>query len=156
IGCPPSSNTPDSNDVRVRVEGLLKISATVRPSSARDECGAAFSEAARCSRRPSRSASSSAPVRKCDAGIDVEPLPRSQPATCTALVVSRVRKRAGGLGRGGRAAQGGAPVFPEFASALAGWEWDVALLQEVPPWWPEPLARAAGAQARWVLTSRNL
>ena len=31
----------------------------------------------------------------------------------------------------------------------------MALLQEVPPWWPEPLARACGAQARWVLTSRN-
>jgi endonuclease/exonuclease/phosphatase family metal-dependent hydrolase len=49
----------------------------------------------------------------------------------------------------------GRSLFFEFASALAGWEWDVALLQEVPPWWPEPLARAAGAEARWVLTSRN-
>jgi len=38
---------------------------------------------------------------------------------------------------------------------LAGWEWDVALLQEVPPWWPAPLAAAAGAQERSVLTSRN-
>src|SRR4051812_16975535 len=43
----------------------------------------------------------------------------------------------------------------EFCAALAGWEWDVALLQEVPPWWPEPLALAAGAEVRWVLTSRN-
>ena len=40
----------------------------------------------------------------------------------------------------------------EFRAALAGWEWDVALLQEVPPWWP----------ALWpwphdlALTSRNL
>ena len=39
----------------------------------------------------------------------------------------------------------------EFRAALEGWEWDVALLQEVPPWWP----------ARWpwacdvALTSRN-
>ena len=38
---------------------------------------------------------------------------------------------------------------------LAGWEWDVALLQEVPPWWPPELARAAGAAHRTVLTSRN-
>jgi endonuclease/exonuclease/phosphatase family metal-dependent hydrolase len=38
---------------------------------------------------------------------------------------------------------------------LAGWEWDVALLQEVPPWWPETLAAATGAQERHVLTSRN-
>ncbi len=31
----------------------------------------------------------------------------------------------------------------------------MALLQEVPPWWPPELAAAAGAQARTVLTSRN-
>jgi endonuclease/exonuclease/phosphatase family metal-dependent hydrolase len=43
----------------------------------------------------------------------------------------------------------------EFAAALAGWAWDVALLQEVPPWWPADLARVAGAQQRTVLTSRN-
>lgn len=43
----------------------------------------------------------------------------------------------------------------EFASLIAGWEWDVALLQEVPPWWPAPLARRAGAAERHVLTSRN-
>jgi endonuclease/exonuclease/phosphatase family metal-dependent hydrolase len=46
-------------------------------------------------------------------------------------------------------------LFPEFADALAGWEWDVALLQEVPPWWPGMLARAAGASWRSVLTARN-
>jgi endonuclease/exonuclease/phosphatase family metal-dependent hydrolase len=43
----------------------------------------------------------------------------------------------------------------DFARALAGWEWDVALLQEVPPWWPAPLAAAAGGVARLRLTSRN-
>ena len=42
-----------------------------------------------------------------------------------------------------------------FAAALARWEWDVALLQEVPPWWPPQLAAAAGAQERHALTSRN-
>ena len=47
-------------------------------------------------------------------------------------------------------------LLPEFSAMLAGWEWDVALLQEVPPWWPEPLARAAGASMRMALTSRNL
>jgi endonuclease/exonuclease/phosphatase family metal-dependent hydrolase len=46
-------------------------------------------------------------------------------------------------------------LLKEFADALAGWEWDVALLQEVPPWWPPRLAEAAGAQQRTVLTSRN-
>jgi endonuclease/exonuclease/phosphatase family metal-dependent hydrolase len=42
-----------------------------------------------------------------------------------------------------------------FARRLAGWEWDVALLQEVPPWWPPALAAAAGAHERQALTSRN-
>ena len=42
-----------------------------------------------------------------------------------------------------------------FAAALASWEWDAALLQEVPPWWPAWLALAAGAQQRTALTSRN-
>jgi endonuclease/exonuclease/phosphatase family metal-dependent hydrolase len=46
-------------------------------------------------------------------------------------------------------------LLPEFAELLAGWEWDVALLQEVPPWWPVPLARAARASGRMTLTSRN-
>jgi endonuclease/exonuclease/phosphatase family metal-dependent hydrolase len=49
----------------------------------------------------------------------------------------------------------GAPLAAQFAAALAGWEWDVAMLQEVPPWWPEPLAGAAGAEVRWAPTSRN-
>jgi endonuclease/exonuclease/phosphatase family metal-dependent hydrolase len=42
-----------------------------------------------------------------------------------------------------------------FAAALASWEWDVALLQEVPPWWPPALAAAARAEQRTRLTSRN-
>jgi endonuclease/exonuclease/phosphatase family metal-dependent hydrolase len=46
-------------------------------------------------------------------------------------------------------------LFDEFARALAGWEWDVALLQEVPPWWPAQLGPRLGASARLVLTSRN-
>src|SRR3954471_24145385 len=50
----------------------------------------------------------------------------------------------------------GRSLLNEFAAALAGWSWDVALLQEVPPWWPASLAVAAEANARWVLTSRNL
>src|SRR3954466_10746468 len=49
----------------------------------------------------------------------------------------------------------GRSLLSEFAAALADWSWDVALLQEVPPWWPEPLAAATGANARWVRTSRN-
>ncbi len=43
----------------------------------------------------------------------------------------------------------------EFTAALASWEWDVALLQEVPPWWPPTLATELGAEYRLVMTSRN-
>ena len=50
----------------------------------------------------------------------------------------------------------GHDLLAEFSAALAGWEWDVALLQEVPPWWPAELARACGAQQRRALTSRNV
>jgi endonuclease/exonuclease/phosphatase family metal-dependent hydrolase len=46
-------------------------------------------------------------------------------------------------------------LLADFAAALAGWEWDVAMLQEVPPWWPPALGRACGASARTALTSRN-
>jgi endonuclease/exonuclease/phosphatase family metal-dependent hydrolase len=48
-------------------------------------------------------------------------------------------------------------LLPEFAAALEEWEWDVALLQEVPPWWPQALSERLGSQVeqRRVLTSRN-
>jgi len=49
----------------------------------------------------------------------------------------------------------GRDLRKEYAAALAGWDWDVALLQEVPPWWRPALARACEADARSVLTSRN-
>lgn len=43
-----------------------------------------------------------------------------------------------------------------FAATLAGWAWDVALLQEVPPWWGPWLGHACEASARTALTSRNV
>lgn len=46
-------------------------------------------------------------------------------------------------------------LLGEFAAHLAEWRWDVALLQEVPPWWPELLAHRAGTEQRAALTSRN-
>lgn len=56
----------------------------------------------------------------------------------------------------GRSVPGsGRELRDEFSSLIAGWEWDVALLQEVPPWWPAPLAAASGADQRSALTSRN-
>src|SRR4051794_11798764 len=47
-------------------------------------------------------------------------------------------------------------LLPEFTDKISGWDWDVALLQEVPPWWPPHLARAAGAVQRTARTSRNV
>ncbi len=49
----------------------------------------------------------------------------------------------------------GHELIERFAASIASWKWDVALLQEVPPWWAQPLADAAGAEQRCALTSRN-
>jgi len=43
----------------------------------------------------------------------------------------------------------------EFATLLASAQWDVALLQECPPRFAEPLAAACGAEWQRALTSRN-
>jgi endonuclease/exonuclease/phosphatase family metal-dependent hydrolase len=43
----------------------------------------------------------------------------------------------------------------EFASRLAGWPWDLALLQEAPPRWRGALAERAEACSAMALTSRN-
>jgi endonuclease/exonuclease/phosphatase family metal-dependent hydrolase len=50
----------------------------------------------------------------------------------------------------------GRDQFDAFAAALNGWAWDVALLQEVPPWWPAQLGQRLGAEYRLALTSRNV
>ncbi len=56
----------------------------------------------------------------------------------------------------GRAVPGaGRDLFEEFADGLASWSWDLALLQEVPPWWPALLGARLDADWRLVLTSRN-
>src|SRR4051812_50125399 len=49
----------------------------------------------------------------------------------------------------------GRPLLAEYATTIAGWGWELALLQEVPPWWPPILAAAARAEHRTALTSRN-
>ena len=46
-------------------------------------------------------------------------------------------------------------LMHDFSERLRTWEWDVALLQEVPPWWPPALASTCGAQQAMALTSRN-
>jgi endonuclease/exonuclease/phosphatase family metal-dependent hydrolase len=47
------------------------------------------------------------------------------------------------------------PLDREFRELVAGLDWDVALLQEVPLRWLRPLAMAAGASGASALTSRN-
>lgn len=46
-------------------------------------------------------------------------------------------------------------LYEPFAAKLAGWTWDVALLQECPPWWPAQLARDCDAHEHHALTARN-
>ena len=46
-------------------------------------------------------------------------------------------------------------LLDEFAALLAGSTWDVALLQECPPRYADPLAAACDADAHRALTSRN-
>jgi endonuclease/exonuclease/phosphatase family metal-dependent hydrolase len=47
------------------------------------------------------------------------------------------------------------PLLPEFVRVLDSVDWDLALLQEAPPRWREPLARDLGAESAITLTSRN-
>ena|SRR5215212_407298 len=48
------------------------------------------------------------------------------------------------------------PLREQFASMIAGFEWDVALLQETPPLWFRALGEHARANGVRVLTSRNV
>jgi endonuclease/exonuclease/phosphatase family metal-dependent hydrolase len=46
-------------------------------------------------------------------------------------------------------------LHDEFLAKLAGWDWDVALLQEAPPRWFDDLQEETEAAGVRVLTSRN-
>ncbi|MGK2933441.1 MAG: endonuclease/exonuclease/phosphatase family protein [Solirubrobacterales bacterium] len=46
-------------------------------------------------------------------------------------------------------------LFNEFGAFLAAADWEIALLQEVPPRWDERLAAATGSTHHRALTSRN-
>jgi endonuclease/exonuclease/phosphatase family metal-dependent hydrolase len=52
------------------------------------------------------------------------------------------------------APRAGRSLFDDYAELIAGWSWDVALLQEVPPWWALPLAERTRASMRMRLTNR--
>jgi hypothetical protein len=57
--------------------------------------------------------------------------------------------------RGSEYVQVNRSLFADFATALSGMRWDVALLQESPPRWAPRLAEALGAETHITLTSRN-
>ena len=143
IGWPPSSVIPVSNDTRVRVDGFWKISATVRLRSASELNGLALSTSARSISAFSSSRLSSDPVMKW----------RGKRRVYVAPVVLRVLTW--NLFHGRAVPPARRDLFGEFPTALSSWQWDVALLQEVPPWWPSELAAGLGAEQRLVLTSRN-
>lgn len=58
--------------------------------------------------------------------------------------------------RGGGYAQVNRDLYEQFSELLAITEWDIAMLQECPPRWAEPLAIECRAHCHRALTSRNL
>jgi endonuclease/exonuclease/phosphatase family metal-dependent hydrolase len=78
-----------------------------------------------------------------------------QARKCTSGSVALILVLSWNLFHGRAQPAAGRPLLAEFSEALAAWSWDVALLQEVPPWWPAKLGAATGASARMALTSRN-
>lgn len=57
--------------------------------------------------------------------------------------------------RDGNYVQVNRDLFQQYADLITAAEWDVALLQEFPPRWAQPLAGLCVAEAHRVLTSRN-
>jgi endonuclease/exonuclease/phosphatase family metal-dependent hydrolase len=85
-------------------------------------------------------------VRECTGAAGTRPLASAR----------RIRVLTWNLFHGRAQPAAGRPLLVEFSRALAAWDWDVALLQEVPPWWPARLGAAARAGGRSARTSRNL
>jgi endonuclease/exonuclease/phosphatase family metal-dependent hydrolase len=85
-------------------------------------------------------------------------VPQPKPAAAILWLVTigeRLRVLTWNLFHGRSVPPGGRSLLHDFTDRIAGWDWDVALLQEVPPWWASVFAAASGAQQRTVLTSRN-
>ena len=166
---PPSSATPTSKEIRVRVEGFSKTSATLRPASESAPTplarGPLSARRARSSSLPSSNPPSSSPVRKSplvkrrilrawSSRHLLEPLPRPRRAARPGAPHLALAPAA--LRRAQRDPRPGQPrPDRRVRRAARRRRWDVALLQECPPRFAEPLARACGAEAHRVLTSRN-
>ena len=116
----------------------------MRRASTSELYGAAFSSIARSISASSSSPLSSAPVMKWRGkrGVYVGARASWRVSPGTSCTAARCRRP-------------GASCSPSSPPRSRGWEWDLALLQEVPPWWPARLAAELGAEQRMVLTSRN-
>lgn len=80
-------------------------------------------------------------------GLDARPEPRLRTWPSRLLRLTRTGETHAHVNRS---------LLEEFAAALAGWPWEIALPQEAPPHWLDPLARRTGASsARSALTARN-
>ena len=168
---PAELRDPDLKRDARPVDGRSKTSATVRRPSASAPSPSArprFSSPARASSESSWAAESSSPVRKWRGGSfkrgilrwmelraltwnlfhgrDFPPDPSLLTLRSRLLCWSERNDTHLQLNR---------DLFDEFACGVRRRPWDVALLQESPPRWSEALARACGAKAHRVLTSRN-
>ena len=116
--------------------GLLEEQRDAPAASASDERGAALSAAPGRAAACSSSRSSSSPVRKW----------RGKRGAYVAM-----RVLTWNLFHGRAVPDAPRELLDEFAAQLAAWAWDVALLQEVPPWWPP----AAGPRAQGRAPARR-
>ena len=168
---PPSSATPTSKEIRVRVEGFSKTSATERPARAPApspglallELGGALEQ--RRQRLWAIELLAGEKVRAHEAadttrvqlkamtwnvfhGRDWPPEPELQ-----------IRAHKGNFRRGPRRGteyeQVNWDLIDEFAEMIAAVDWDVALFQEFPPSWKRHMARACEADAHRALSGRN-
>ena len=154
-GVAPSSATPTSNETRVRVEGFSKTSATLRPASA-----SAPGAVARARLSARRAVEQRAELEGAEllAGEEVaasstrilrgvqftrnhlEPVPRPRLPARPGAASPGARGCCGSPSATRPTSRSTATSTAEFAAMLAGAEWDVALLQECPPRFAEPLA----------------
>ena len=156
-GCAPSSATPTSKEIRVRVEGRSKTRATLRPASESAptplaRVAAGFQLGGAVEQLPSSKAPSSSPVRKSRLAKAADTTaPWSSPSLSWNLFHGRDfppdpelrswRSRLLRLDeRNETHVQVNRDLSAEFATLLAAAAWDVALLQECPPRFAAPLA----------------
>ena len=169
IGVAPSSATPTSKEIRVRVEGRWKIERDAAPGQrigAEPLAAAGFQlqrpveqlaelEGAELFAGEEVALQAADTTDRGAHGDRLEPLPRAgfpaRPASCAA----GARGCCGSTSATRPTSRSTATSPPSSRRCSPAGAWDVALLQECPPRFAEPLARACGAEAHRALTSRN-